>query len=420
MERTVSVSEVCLAPNERARFIRSEVVYCTLAGGIETFPYRCKRDTKLLQVINMLAFFKQLIGSMLRGNHSLDCNIWGLEARSRAENVNILTNCYNRAKFLWQREKLLSKFPKQERVELGPGGIFVKPLGIGTWAWGDRVLWDYGKGGFSDEDLRAAFDFSIEAGVTLFDTAEVYGSGQSERLLGKFINESDQIVFTASKFMPYPWRLRGKSLLNALRNSLERMGLEKIDLYQIHWPMPPVPIERWMDAMAQAVDEELIGDVGVSNYSVEQTIRAHKALQKYDIPLVSNQVEYSLANRKVERDGLLQVCDELNVKVIAYSPLAQGLLTGKYRVGKQPGGLRGRRVSRTKMEQIDRMVEKLKEMGNRYIDRTPAQVALNWAIQKGTIPIAGVKNLRQAKENLGALGWSLYDQDMAELDALGM
>ncbi|MEK6221575.1 MAG: aldo/keto reductase [Chloroflexota bacterium] len=310
--------------------------------------------------------------------------------------------------------------PNEERVELGPGGIFVKPLGIGTWAWGDRVLWDYGKGGFSDDDLKAAFDASLAAGVTLFDTAEVYGSGQSERLLGKFIGGTDQMVMVASKFMPYPWRLRGKSLLNALRNSLERMGLEKLDLYQIHWPFPLVSIERWMEAMAQAVEEELIGDVGVSNFSVEQTIRAHKALEQYDIPLVSNQVEYSLANRKVERDGLLQVCEELKVKVIAASPLAQGLLTGKYRVGKAPGGLRGIRAGRNMMEQTDRLIAALKKMGDKYIGKTPAQVALNWAIQKGTIPIPGVKNLRQAKETLGALGWQLYDVDVAELDGLGM
>lgn len=282
------------------------------------------------------------------------------------------------------------------------------------------MVWGYGQGGFTDEDLKAAFDACLEAGVTLFDTAEVYGSGQSERLLGQFIRETDKIVIVASKFMPYPWRLRGKSLLNALRNSLERMGLERIDLYQIHWPFPPVSVERWMDVMAQAIDEELIAEVGVSNYSVDQVRRAHEALAKYDIPLVSNQVEYSLANRKVERNGLLQECKERGVKVIAYSPLGQGLLTGKYSVSNPPTGLRGRRMGRKRLAEAERLVEVMRTIGKKYDRKTPAQVALNWAIQKGTIPIPGVKNLRQARENLGALGWKLFDADMAELDAKGM
>ncbi len=308
----------------------------------------------------------------------------------------------------------------QESVQLGPGGVFVKPLGIGTWAWGDRVVWGYGRGEYSDDDLKAAFDACLDGGVTLFDTAEVYGSGQSEKLLGQFINSTDQLVIVASKFMPYPWRLGGKSLLGALRNSLERMGLEKIDLYQIHWPFPFVSIERWMEAMAQAVEEELIAEVGVSNYSVEQTQRAHAALAKYDIPLVSNQVEYSLVNRKVERNGLLQVCEELGVKVIAYSPLAQGLLTGKYGVANPPGGLRGRRNGRKRLVQIEKLVDVLREIGKKYANKTPSQVALNWAIQKGTIPIPGVKNLQQARENLGALGWKLYDVDVKALDEAGL
>lgn len=307
-----------------------------------------------------------------------------------------------------------------ESVELGPGGVFIRPLGIGTWAWGDRMLWGYGQGGYNDEDLKAAFDASLEAGVTLFDTAEVYGSGQSERLLGQFVKETDQVVIVASKFMPYPWRLRGRSLLKALRNSLERMGLEKIDLYQMHWPFAPVSIERWMEVMAEAVEEELIAEVGVSNYSVEQTRRAHEALAKFDIPLVSNQVEYSLANRKVERNGLLQFCEELKIKVIAYSPLGQGLLTGKYSRDNPMKGLRGRRVGRKRLAEAERLVDVMRAIGKKYANKTAAQVALKWAIQKGTIPIPGVKNIRQAKENLGALGWKLNNADMAELDEKGM
>lgn len=306
----------------------------------------------------------------------------------------------------------------KESVQLGTGGIIVKPLGIGTWAWGDKMMWGYGKGGYSDDDLKEAFDACLEDGVNLFDTAEIYGSGQSETLLGQFINSADKRVIVASKFMPHPWRLRAKSLLDALRNSLDRLGLEKIDLYQIHFPVPIVSIETWMEMMAQAVEDGLITSVGVSNYSVAQTRRAHEALSNYNIPLATNQVEYSLLNRKVERNGLLQVCEELGVKVIAYSPLAQGMLTGKYGIATPPSGLRGWRNGRKRLDRIEKIVAVMRDIGKKYANKTASQVALNWAIQKGTIPIPGVKNLRQARENLGALGWKLQEVDMKLLDKM--
>ena len=131
--------------------------------------------------------------------------------------------------------------------------------------------------------------------------------------------------------------------MRALRHSLDRLGLESVDLYQMHWPFPPVSIDTWMDAMADAVQAGLIRAVGVSNYNAEQTRRAHDALAKRGVPLASNQVDYSLLQRKPETNGLLALCKQLNVTLIAYSPLAQGLLTGKYTPQNPPPGLRGRR-----------------------------------------------------------------------------
>ena len=132
------------------------------------------------------------------------------------------------------------------------------------------------------------------------------------------------------------------------------------------------------------------------------------------------EVECSLGNQREERRGVRGGGEALGVKVIGYSPMAQGLLKGKYGVANPPGGLRGRRNGRKRLVQIEKLVDVLREIGKKYANKTPSQVALNWAIQKGTIPIPGVKNLRQARENLGALGWKLYDVDVKELDEAGL
>jgi aryl-alcohol dehydrogenase-like predicted oxidoreductase len=302
-----------------------------------------------------------------------------------------------------------------ERVPLGATGIQISPLGIGTWAWGDKVFWQYGKGGYSDADIEAAYQASLAYGINFFDTAEVYGLGRSERLLGNYARQAGWPVVVASKFFPFPWRLSKGQLRRALRNSLQRLGMDSIALYQLHWPFPPVPIDAWMDGLADAVEAGLVRAVGVSNYNVQQTQRAHAALARRGIPLASNQVEYSLWQRKPETSGLLEVCRQLDVTVIAYSPLAQGLLTGKYTPQNPPPGLRGRRYG-SALARIQPLTALLREIGSAHGDRTPAQVALNWAICKGTAPIPGAKNARQARDNAGALGWRLSADEVQALD----
>lgn len=302
-----------------------------------------------------------------------------------------------------------------ERVPLGATGMKISPLGIGTWAWGDTVFWQYGKGGYSDADLEAAYQASLAYGVNFFDTAEVYGLGRSERLLGRYARQAGWPVVIASKFFPFPWRLSSLQLRRALRKSLDRLGMERIDLYQMHWPFPPVPIAAWMDGLADAVQAGLIRAVGVSNYNVDRMQRAHAALARRGIPLASNQVEYSLWQRKPETSGLLEVCRQLGVTLIAYSPLAQGLLTGKYTAENPPPGLRGRRYRRD-LPRIQPLTGLLREIGAAHGNKTSAQVALNWAICKGTVPIPGAKNARQARDNAGALGWRLSQDEVQALD----
>lgn len=287
-------------------------------------------------------------------------------------------------------------------------------MGVGAWAWGDRVMWNYGCG-YSHEDIRAAFNVSLEEGIRLVDTAEVYGRGQSERLLGQFIEDSQESVLVATKFFPFPWRWNKKSLLNALQHSLERLKLGSVDLYQIHWPFPPVPVETWMEGLAEAFQLQLVRAVGVSNYNQNQMLRAYSALARNDIQLASNQVQYHLLDRKIEKNGLLARCHELGIRLISYSPLAQGLLTGKYTSDNPPPGARGRQYT-AMLDKIQPLLKLMTEIGQDQGGKTNAQIALNWLICKGTLPIPGAKNAQQAQENAGAQGWQLTEEQVIALE----
>jgi aryl-alcohol dehydrogenase-like predicted oxidoreductase len=188
-------------------------------------------------------------------------------------------------------------------------------------------MWGYGRS-YGASDVEAAFQVSLAARVDLFDTAEVYGRGLSERLLVRVARATGQPVVLATKFMPYPWRLVRDSLPRALRGSLARLGVERVDLYQVYWPLPTISVESWVQALAVAAG--FTRAAGVSNYGLEQMRRSHWALAKRGVGLASNQVRYSLLDRTPERSGLVAASREHDVTPIAYSSLAQGLLTGKY------------------------------------------------------------------------------------------
>ena len=307
--------------------------------------------------------------------------------------------------------------PSAERVPLGRTAITISPVGVGTWQWGDRRVWGYGQGGYTDADLRAAFAASLAAGITFFDTAEIYGQGRSETLLGQFVREAGREVVVASKVMPWPWRRRGTPLRDALQRSLERLGLERLDLYYIHWPLYlwPGQLERLADALAQAVEAGLVRAAGVSNHSVRQMRRVARVLHARGVPLAANQVRYSLLDRTPERNGVLDACRRMGVTLVAYSPLAQGLLSGKYTPAHPPPRARGLMAGR-KLAAAQPLLDHLRTIGAAHGGKTCAQVALNWLVGQGTVPIPGAKNARQAAENAGALGWRLTAEEMQQLD----
>ncbi|MBP5977165.1 aldo/keto reductase [Brasilonema sp. CT11] len=307
-----------------------------------------------------------------------------------------------------------------ESITLGQNGPTVTPLCIGTWAWGDKLFWNYGNN-YGADQLQAAFSAALEVGVTFFDTAEVYGVGVSEEFLGQFLKKTHQQVQIATKYGPFPWRFFGQSVADALTDSLKRLQLERVTLYQVHWPFTFfMSQETLMNALADEVKRGRIEAMGVSNYSADQMREAHQILAARGVPLAVNQVRYSLLTRQIETNGIFKTASELGVTILAYSPLAQGLLTGKYTPDSANNLKDGRRIdsrfSKEGLQKIEPVISLLRQIGEKH-GRTPAQVALRWLIAQGNvIPIAGAKTAEQVRQNAGALGWRLSDDEIRQLE----
>jgi len=287
-------------------------------------------------------------------------------------------------------------------------------MGLGAWQWGDRIVWQYGHG-YSDREVKEAFLASLGEGIRFVDTAEIYGNGRSEQLLGQFLKEIEQPVLIATKFLPFPWRFGKSAFPRALKNSLGRIGVESVDLYQIHWPTPLMSIDTMMDGLAECVKSGMTRTVGISNFGQSKMVAAYSALARHKIPLASNQVHYSLLHRTVEKNGTLARCKELGIRLIAYSPIEMGLLSGKYSVEAPPPGSRARSYTGL-LPRLGPLLKLMTEIGQDHGGKSNTQVALNWLICKGALPIPGAKSAAQAQENAGGLGWKLKDEEVARLD----
>ncbi|CAN1190424.1 Uncharacterized oxidoreductase At1g06690, chloroplastic [Linum perenne] len=350
------------------------------------------------------------------------------------------------------------------KVKLGGSDLKVTKLGIGAWSWGDTSYWNNFE--WDDrklKDARAAFNASVDSGITFIDTAEVYGSRfsfgaiSSETLLGRFVSERKKSepeldVAIATKFAALPWRFGRESVLSALKDSLCRLGVSSVELYQLHWP-GVWGNEGYIDGLGDAVEQGLVKAVGVSNYSEKRLRAAYEKLKQRGIPLASNQVNYSLIYRKPEENGVKAACDELGVTLIAYSPIAQGALTGKYTPENPPSGPRGRIYTPEVLTKLQPLISRIGDLGDKYsktntqvssifsplmefynkpadsyiylpIDRPIIscpylQVVLNWLIsQDNVIPIPGAKNAEQASEFAGAVGWKLSTEEIDELRSM--
>ncbi|GAU35179.1 hypothetical protein TSUD_319890 [Trifolium subterraneum] len=270
--------------------------------------------------------------------------------------------------------KFPSLWPTNQKVKMGP--LSVSPMGFGTWAWGNQLLWGYQES--MDDDLQQVFNMAVDNGVNLFDTADSYGTG---------------------------------------RASLDRMQIEQIGIGQLHWSTanyaPFQELALW-DGLVAMYDKGLVQAVGVSNYGPKQLLKIHDYLKDRGVPLCSAQVQFSLLSMGEDQLEIKSICDSLGIRVIAYSPLGLGMLTGKYSPSKLPTGPRGLLFKQI-LPGLDPLLSSLREIANKR-RKTMSQVAINWCICKGTIPIPGVKSITQAEENLGALGWRLSSDELLQLE----
>ncbi|MGD1937256.1 MAG: aldo/keto reductase [Cyanophyceae cyanobacterium] len=304
--------------------------------------------------------------------------------------------------------------------------IQLPKMGCGTWAWGNRLLWNYDP--TMDDDLQQVFNLCVNNGVTLFDTGDSYGTGKlngrSESLLGKFAitytGENHDALCLATKLAPYPWRLTRQSIIDAANASRDRMG--RLDLAQLHWSTAnyaPWQEPALLNGLCDLYEQGIIRGVGLSNFGPKRLRKMYPIFRDRQIPILTLQIQYSLLSTYPVTDlGLKETCDELGIKIIAYSPLCLGVLTGKYSddEGTKPSYPKGLRnlLFRQLIPNAEPVVNCLQAIAKER-DKTPAQIALNWCMVKGTIPIPGAKNLKQAQDNLGATGWLL---DNGEVDAL--
>lgn len=311
----------------------------------------------------------------------------------------------------------------EARIPLPGCDVALPLMGVGTWAWGDSRTWGmnaYDRS-YSFETIRQAYERSVAAGITLLDTAEGYGEGESERIIGRLLLEGDaghrgQIV-VATKVLPVPWKVWvASALMASLKASLARLHMPWVHLYQIHGPISLRSHAAMAEALAVAHSAGLVKAVGVSNYSEREMRAIHGELAKRGIRLATNQVEFSLLRTRPESTGLLRACKDLGVVLLAYSPLAMGRLTGKYSASNPPPG--HRTFSDFPMTEVDPIVAELRRIGDKHDGKTPAQVALNWIICKGAVPIPGAKTAAQAEQNAGALGWRLTEADVRALDRI--
>ncbi len=262
-----------------------------------------------------------------------------------------------------------------ELMELGKTGVMVSEVGLGTWRY---------VGG--EAPLRKG----IELGAFFIDTAEMY---RNEELVGLAIRGLRDRVFLATKVLGS--NLRRDQVLKAAEGSLRKLGIDQIDLYQVHWPNPRVPIKETMGAIAELVERGMVKHVGVSNFSKRELQEAQAAMS--NIPIVSNQVHYNLKRREIERD-LLPYCQDNGVTVIAYTPLADGSLAAKSRL------------------RSDRRLKTLEWLAEQ-VGKTMAQVALNWCLSRPNVMVIPKTNsVQRTVENCGASGWRLSPEQVELLD----
>jgi diketogulonate reductase-like aldo/keto reductase len=268
---------------------------------------------------------------------------------------------------------------------LGRKSESIPEIGMGTWGMGGGMRTDPS----GDSEAIEALKLGLDLGMTLVDTAEMYGAGHSEEVVSKALEDWRNQVFVASKVSPS--HFAHDDLLRSARKSLERLRVKKMDLYQLHWPNSRIPISETMKAMEKLVQDGIVRHIGVSNFSVAQMKEAQAAMSREEI--VSNQVEYSLVDRTVEEE-ILPYCQREKVTLIAYSPLCQG------RIARGRGG---------PFKVLDEIAER--------VGKSRSQVALNWLLQhESVVVIPKASDKKHVMENATAGGSKLGAKEFQDID----
>lgn len=309
-----------------------------------------------------------------------------------------------------------------EYRKLGGSDLEISAVGFGAWGIGGHPFWQSEGDGASARAINRAY----ELGVNFFDTAPVYGFGRSENILGKALKPfRDKVVIATKCGLVWEKEKLGdiqkvasrKSIMDEIEKSLARLQTDWIDLYQVHWPDENTPQEETMEVLLKLKEQGKIRHIGVSNYSVEQM----RECLKY-APIVSLQPEYSLLQRSIEKEAV-PFCLDNNIGIIAYSPLASGVLTGKYDKATRFTDWRSKGILGVftgegfvrNIAKVDRLKEVAEQAG-----KSCGQLAINWAIaQPGlTTALVGVKNAKQVDDNLGAVGWELQQPQKDKIEEI--
>ncbi len=286
----------------------------------------------------------------------------------------------------------------------------ISKIGLGTWQFGSRE-WGYGDA-YAISEAQAIVRRAIDLGVTLFDTAEIYGFGRSERILGEALGDDIESVFLATKL--FPLLPLAPVVEQRAVASANRLGARHLDLYQVHQPNPVIGDTTTMRGMRALLRVGLVREVGVSNYSLDRWRSAEAALGSR---VLSNQVQYNLVDRSPERD-LLPYAEAQQRVIIAYSPLAQGLLSGRYQAGTRPANrVRGANplFLPENLDRASQLIATLRDVADAH-EATPAQIALAWVIRSPAVTaIPGASSMEQLERNVAAADIDLTDE---EYDAL--
>mmetsp|Transcript_14592 Transcript_14592/g.21905 ORF Transcript_14592/g.21905 Transcript_14592/m.21905 type:complete len:433 (-) Transcript_14592:53-1351(-) len=342
--------------------------------------------------------------------------------------------------------KILKKEETRDTTMLGD--LEIPTIGVGTISWSSKSLTT-----LENLELQSLVSEASNENAAFFDTAERYGShiksalglgwGETEQMLQKFLKEevssqtstNQMRPIIATKFTPSPWRNSVESVVEACEESRKRLGVEQIDLYQLHMPDIVQPLkkfgigsnkdEMYWEGLAECYKRGLVKNVGVCNYGPTLLSKCQNALAKHSVPLASNQIAYSLIGRHNGSQETLDKCNELGIKVLAYYPFAMGLLTGKYSketLASLDDSLATSTKSALEIKDMkayaDDILPLLTAMEgiSKRRGKSLAQIALNYVICKGAIPIPGSRTVGQLKDNIGAMNWRLTSAEIKDLE----